>query len=89
MVKNSNSIDITSDSHLTLSQAEKILTILKAASIDVEPYWPGLFAKAVEGINVKDLITNVGSGVGAAAPAGAAVAGKDFILYSREHVCER
>jgi large subunit ribosomal protein LP1 len=34
----------------------------------VEPYWPGLFAKALEGINVKDLITNVGSGVGGGGP---------------------
>ncbi|XP_004529421.1 60S acidic ribosomal protein P1 [Ceratitis capitata] len=57
---------------------EKITTILKAASVDVEPYWPGLFAKALEGINVKDLITNIGSGVGAAAPSGgAAPAGGD------------
>uniref|UniRef100_A0A1B6C9L9 Large ribosomal subunit protein P1 n=1 Tax=Clastoptera arizonana TaxID=38151 RepID=A0A1B6C9L9_9HEMI len=50
---------------------EKIQTILKAAGVDVEPYWPGLFAKALEGINVKDLITNVGSGVGSGAPAAA------------------
>ena len=50
-------------------QGEKIQTILKAASVDVEPYWPGLFAKALEGINVKDLITNVGSGVGGSGPA--------------------
>lgn len=55
-------------------QSEKISTILKAANVDVEPYWPGLFAKALEGINVKDLITNVGSGAGAAAPAAAAAA---------------
>lgn len=48
---------------------EKIQTILKAASVDVEPYWPGLFAKALEGVNVKDLISNIGSGVGAAGPA--------------------
>jgi len=48
---------------------EKIQTILKAANVEVEPYWPGLFAKALEGINVKDLITNIGSGVGAAGPA--------------------
>lgn len=40
--------------------------------MDVEPYWPGLFAKALEGINVKDLITNIGSGVGAAPSAGVA-----------------
>ncbi|KOB67016.1 60S acidic ribosomal protein P1 [Operophtera brumata] len=52
---------------------EKISTILKAANVDVEPYWPGLFAKALEGVNVRELITNIGSGVGAA-PAGAAPA---------------
>jgi len=55
--------------------AEKIQTILKSASVDVEPYWPGLFANALEGISVKDSITNVGSGVGGngPAPAGAPV----------------
>uniref|UniRef100_A0A1L8DS83 Large ribosomal subunit protein P1 n=1 Tax=Nyssomyia neivai TaxID=330878 RepID=A0A1L8DS83_9DIPT len=53
---------------------EKISTILKAANVDVEPYWPGLFAKALEGINVKDLITNIGSGAGAAPAAGAPAA---------------
>ncbi|XP_055684129.1 60S acidic ribosomal protein P1 [Lutzomyia longipalpis] len=53
---------------------EKISTILKAANVEVEPYWPGLFAKALEGVNVKDLITNIGSGVGAAPAAGAPVA---------------
>ncbi|XP_075153226.1 ribosomal protein LP1 [Haematobia irritans] len=52
---------------------EKISTVLKAANVEVEPYWPGLFAKALEGVNVKDLITNIGSGVGAA-PAGGAAA---------------
>nr|ADT80715.1 ribosomal protein P1 [Euphydryas aurinia] len=53
---------------------EKISTILKAANVDVEPYWPGLFAKALEGVNVRDLITNIGSGVGAAPAGGAPVA---------------
>ncbi|KAL1497667.1 hypothetical protein ABEB36_008590 [Hypothenemus hampei] len=58
---------------------EKIQTILKAANVDVEPYWPGLFAKALEGINIRELITNIGSGAGAAptgapAPTGAAPA---------------
>ncbi|XP_050513337.1 60S acidic ribosomal protein P1 [Diabrotica virgifera virgifera] len=53
---------------------EKIQTILKAANVEVEPYWPGLFAKALEGVNIKDLITNIGSGVGGGAPAGGASA---------------
>nr|AAX62429.1 ribosomal protein P1 [Lysiphlebus testaceipes] len=53
---------------------EKIQTILKAANVDVEPYWPGLFAKALEGINIKDLISNIGSGAGAAPSGGAPVA---------------
>lgn len=38
----------------------------------MEPYWPGLFAKALETVNVRDLITNVASAVGAAPAAGAA-----------------
>lgn len=56
-------------------QGEKISTILKAANVEVEPYWPGLFAKALEGVNPKDLITNIGSGVGSAGAAPAAAAG--------------
>ena len=36
----------------------------------MEPYWPGLFAKALESCNVKELITNLSSGVGAAPAAG-------------------
>jgi ribosomal protein L12E/L44/L45/RPP1/RPP2 len=55
---------------ISVLQGEKIQTILKAANVNVESYWPGLFAKALEGVNVKELITNIGSGVGAA-PAGA------------------
>jgi len=65
---------------LNYSQAEKISAILKAAGVEVEPYWPGLFAKALEGLNVKELISNVGAGAGAApaaaAPAAAAPAAK-------------
>lgn len=50
--------------------AEKISTILKAANVEVESYWPGLFAKALESVDVKTLITSVGSGAGGAgAPA--------------------
>merc|ERR1712244_169976 len=52
---------------------DKISTILKAANVDVEPIWPTLFAKALSSVNVRDLITNVGSAVGSA-PAAAAAA---------------
>lgn len=53
-----------------ITQGEKIQTILKAANVDVESYWPGLFAKALEGVNVKELLTKIGSGVGSAPAAG-------------------
>jgi len=42
-------------------KGEKIAAILKAANYDIEPYWPGLFASALEGVKVTDLIKNVGS----------------------------
>merc|ERR1712178_8545 len=53
---------------------EKINPILKAAGVSVEPYWPGLFAKAAGGMNVKELIQNVGSSAGSAPAAAAAPA---------------
>ncbi|KAL8538230.1 hypothetical protein ACS0TY_000268 [Phlomoides rotata] len=59
--------------------AEKIATLLKAANLSVESYWPSLFAKLCEKRNVEDLLTNVGSGGGGAvavsAPAGGASGG--------------
>ncbi|KAI9829201.1 MAG: 60S acidic ribosomal protein P1 [Phylliscum demangeonii] len=40
--------------------ADKLQTIIKAAKIeDVEPIWTTLFAKALEGKDVKSLLTNV------------------------------
>nr|ALS05118.1 60S acidic ribosomal protein P1 [Labidocera rotunda] len=62
---------ILADDDVTVT-AEKLTTILKAAGVEFEPYWPGLFAKALEGADLKTLITNVGSGVGAAPAAGGA-----------------
>lgn len=38
-----------------------------AANVDVEPIWATLLAKALEGKNVKELLSNVGSGGGAPA----------------------
>ena len=47
---------------LALGQAENITTLTKAAGIEVEPYWPGLFAKLVEKKSIEDFIVNVGAG---------------------------
>ncbi|OIT04581.1 large ribosomal subunit protein P1-like [Nicotiana tabacum] len=52
--------------------AEKIATVVKAANISVESYWPSLFAKLFEKRDVEDLILNVGIGGGGAAVAVAA-----------------
>ncbi|CAH1773787.1 unnamed protein product [Owenia fusiformis] len=54
---------------------DKINTILNAAGVSVEPFWPTLFAKAVQGMNIRDLVSNVGSGGGGAAAPAAADAG--------------
>ena len=48
---------------------------MKAANVEVESYWPSLFAKLCEKRNVEDLIMNVGAGGGGAAPVAAAPAG--------------
>merc|ERR1711951_192605 len=61
LILNDDDCEITGD---------KIATILKAASVEVEPFWPGLFAGALKDVNVRELITNIGSG--GAAPAAAA-----------------
>ena len=52
--------------------------MVKAAGVEIESYWPMLFAKMAEKRNVTDLIMNVGAGgggggapVAAAAPAAA------------------
>ncbi|KAL8207963.1 hypothetical protein R6Q57_007375 [Mikania cordata] len=44
--------------------AEKIATLLKAANVQCESYWPSLFAKLAEKKNIEDLIVNVGAGGG-------------------------
>merc|ERR1712233_124553 len=68
LILNDDDVEITGD---------KISTILKAANVTFEPFWPSLFAGALKDVNVRELITNIGSGVGSgpAAGAGGAAAG--------------
>lgn len=57
----------------TCTQSDKILALTTAAGVELEPIWASLLAKALEGKNVKDLLSNVGGGgapaVGGGAPA--------------------
>ena len=53
---------------------DKINALIKAAGVNAEPCWPGLFAKALAKVNIGSLICNVGAG-GPAPAAGAAPAG--------------
>ncbi|KAM0715281.1 hypothetical protein Q7P37_008779 [Cladosporium fusiforme] len=49
--------------------ADKLQSLITAAKVpEIEPIWTSIFAKALEGKDVKELLLNVGSG-GAAAPA--------------------
>ncbi|KAI0922569.1 hypothetical protein AcW1_002821 [Taiwanofungus camphoratus] len=58
-------VEITSD---------KIIALTSAASVELEPIWASLLAKALEGKNVKELLSNVGAGAGAPAVGGAPAA---------------
>merc|ERR1712240_145876 len=64
--------------------ADKISALLSAANVEVESYWPGLFAKAVNAI-----VGNVGVGSGSApAAGGAAASGEAAAEEAKEEVKE-
>ncbi|KAK4527696.1 hypothetical protein GAYE_SCF43G5622 [Galdieria yellowstonensis] len=59
---------------------ENIKTLLNAAQVHVEPFWPGLFARMIQKVDVDGLITNIGSApspatIAAVAASGAAAGG--------------
>jgi large subunit ribosomal protein LP1 len=64
---------ILADDNIEIT-SEKINTLLKAAKVQYEPFWPTLFAKALAGKKVLDLVGNVGSASAGVAAAPAATA---------------
>ena len=68
------------------SQSDKLVELTTAAGVPVEPIWASLLAKALEGKDVKDLLTNIGSAgpAVAAAPAAGAAAGGEAAEEPKE-----
>nr|XP_039316140.1 60S acidic ribosomal protein P1-like [Saimiri boliviensis boliviensis] len=64
---------ILHDDEVTITEG-KINALIKAAGVNVEPFRPGLFAKALAHVNIGSLICNAGAG-GPAPAAGAAPTG--------------
>merc|ERR1711966_128440 len=59
---------------------EKIKLLINAAKVEYESYWPSLFAKAINGADVNELLTKPaqgGGGGGGVAAAGGGDAGGD------------
>ena len=62
---------LLNDGELEITE-EKLNKVISASGNSVEGYWPGLFAKALKGRSISDIIANAAasSGPAAAAPVG-------------------
>ena len=57
--------------------SEKINKLIAASGNKVDAYWPGLFARALQGKNVAELLLGGSGGAGGAATGGAKAAAQD------------
>uniref|UniRef100_A0A8C5NW07 Large ribosomal subunit protein P1 n=1 Tax=Jaculus jaculus TaxID=51337 RepID=A0A8C5NW07_JACJA len=64
---------ILHDDEVTATE-DKINALIKAANVNVEPLWPGLFAKALANVNIGSLISPLAGAVPAGGPAHVATA---------------
>ena len=86
------------DDEVTVTE-DKINALIKAAGVSVEPFWPGLFAKALANVNIGILICNVGAGgptpaagavpAGGAAPSTAATPAEEKKVEARNEESEK
>lgn len=58
-------------------QGDKLAKVIKASGNEIEPYWPSLFAKALKGQNIEELLSNIGSAPVAAGPVSVAPAAEE------------
>lgn len=65
---------ILADAEIEIS-ADKLITLTEAANIPVEGIWADIYAKALEGQDLKDLLVNFSAGAAAPAAAGVAATG--------------
>uniref|UniRef100_A0A060T799 ARAD1B17974p n=1 Tax=Blastobotrys adeninivorans TaxID=409370 RepID=A0A060T799_BLAAD len=80
---------ILADSEVEIT-ADKLLALTKAAGVDVEPIWANVYAKAVEGKDLKDILFAFGAAgpAVAAAPAAGGDAGAAEAAKEEEKVEE-
>lgn len=65
---------ILADAEIEIS-ADKLITLTEAANIPVEGIWADIYAKALEGQDLKDLLVNFSAGAAAPTAAGVAATG--------------
>ncbi|XP_078005074.1 large ribosomal subunit protein P1-like isoform X1 [Phascolarctos cinereus] len=61
---------ILQNNEVTVTE-DKINALIKVAGVNVEPFWPGLFAKSLSNVHIASLVCNIGAG-GPVLPAGSA-----------------